>query len=55
MTLREAIQKDRINEFVNEYKNDPKGDAAALEAILRSMAGSSSEAPKTSSRDGSDH
>lgn len=52
-TLRKAIEQGRLKEFIAERKGE-KGDEAAFDATLRSMAGKSKEAPKTSSRDGSD-
>ena len=52
-TLREAIEQGKLKKFIAERKGE-KGDKAAFDATLRSMAGKSKQAPKTSSRDDSD-
>lgn len=51
-TLKEAIQKGRLAEFVKEHKRDPKGDADVFNQTLEKMAGKSKPTRKTSPRDG---
>lgn len=53
ISLREAVQQNRLNQFIAEHEGET-GDADALEATIRSMAGTSKEAPEASSPDGSD-
>jgi hypothetical protein len=43
----------RLKKFIREHKSET-GDEAAFDATLRSMAGTSSEAPQTSSPDDGD-
>ncbi len=50
--LREAIEQGKLDQFIAEHEGEV-GDADALEATIRSMAGTSKEAPKASSPDGS--
>lgn len=52
-TLREAIEGGKLDQFIAERKGE-KGDQAAFEATLRSMAGTSREAPEASSPDDCD-
>ena len=52
-TLKEAITKENLVQFVKENKRAPKGDATAFDTTLRSMAGKSKATRKASSRDGS--
>lgn len=47
-TLREAIEEGKMDQFLAEHKGE-KGDRAAFDATLRSMAGTSKEAPEASS------
>ena len=47
------IVPSKLNQFIGERK-DEDGDANAFEATLRSMAGTSKEAPATSSPDDCD-
>lgn len=54
ISLKEALKMGRLAQFIEGHKRDPKGDAEAAEKIIRSMAGKSKPARKTSSRDGSD-
>lgn len=53
ITLREAIEQGRLDQFLAEHKGDAS-DPGAFEATLRSMAGKSKEAPAASPPDGSD-
>lgn len=52
-TLREAIETGKLGQFIAEHKGEA-GDPAEFERIIRSMAGTSKEAPEASSRGGSD-
>lgn len=47
------IVSSKIDQFVAE-RNDEVGDQAELERVIRSMAGTSKEAPEASSRDDCD-
>jgi hypothetical protein len=47
------IIPDKLDQFIAEHKGET-GDRAELERIIRSMAGTSKEAPEASSPDGSD-
>jgi hypothetical protein len=51
-TLREAREHGKLDQFIKEREAEaaPKGDANAFNRGLRSMARTSSEAPKASSR-----
>lgn len=51
-TLREAREQGKLDRFIEEREAEaaPKGDAEAFNRGLRSMAQTSSEAPKASSR-----
>jgi len=51
--LREAIQNGNLKKFIAERKGE-RGDKAAFDTTLRSMAGKSKSAPKTSSQDAPD-
>ena len=51
ITLRQARTDSNLKRFIAEHEGDPEGDADALEATLRSMAGTSKEAQEASSRD----
>jgi hypothetical protein len=52
MTLREAREQGKLGQFIKEREAEgaAKGDTDALNRVLRSMAGTSTEAPKASSR-----
>ena len=52
-TLREAIEQGKLDQFIAEHKGE-KGDPAEFERIIRSMAGTSKEAPGACPPDGSD-
>jgi hypothetical protein len=47
-TLREAIEQGKLAKFIAEREGE-EGDQAAFDATLRSMAGTSKEAPPASS------
>jgi hypothetical protein len=51
-TLREAREQGKLDEFAKERDNDtPPGDEDAFNRALRSMAGTSKEAPEASKPD----
>ena len=52
LTLQEAINQNRMADFIAEHEAEI-GDADALEGVIRSMAGTSKEAPAASPPDGS--
>ena len=52
-TLKAAIEKGQLEEFIAEREGET-GDADAFNATLRSMAGTSKEAPGASSPDDCD-
>lgn len=52
MNLKEAIKQNRMGDFIAERQGET-GDADALESVIRSMAGTSKEAPAASPLDGS--
>jgi len=52
LTLAQARAEGRLGEFIAEHEGET-GDADALEGVIRSMAGTSKEAPATSLPDGS--
>ena len=52
-TLKDAIEQGKLDQFIAEHKGET-GDQAELERIIRSMAGKSKQAPKTSSQDDCD-
>lgn len=51
--LKQARQSGKLGEFIAEHEGET-GDADALECVIRSMAGTSKEAPAASPPDGSD-
>lgn len=53
-TLREAQEQGKLDEFIAERKGHPKGDHHAMHRIIRSMAGTSKEAPAASKPDQND-
>lgn len=52
INLKTAIKQNRMAEFIAEHEGEI-GDADALESVIRSMAGTSKEAPAASPPDGS--
>jgi len=48
-TLREAREQGKLDKFIKEREAET-GDAAAVDRVIGSMAGKSSEAPKASPR-----
>lgn len=52
ISLATARRQDKLDQFIAEHKGET-GDRAELERIIRSMAGTSKEAPEASSPDGS--
>ena len=53
ISLREALEQDKLEEFIAEHEGEI-GDAEAFETTLRSMAGTSKEAQEASSQDDCD-
>lgn len=53
ITLREAIDQSKLEQFIAEHK-DSTGEEAAFNLTLQAMAGKSKEAPKASSQDDCD-
>jgi hypothetical protein len=54
-TLKEALTKGKLEEFIKEHKDDAPGDADKAEAILASMVGKSKATPAASDQDGSEN
>ena len=50
INLREAIEQDKLDQFLAE-RDGEIGDREAFERVIRSMAGTSKEAPEASSPD----
>jgi hypothetical protein len=50
--LKHARESGNLAQFIAEHENEI-GDADALESVIRSMAGTSKEAPAASPQDGS--
>lgn len=53
VTLKEAIEQGKLDQFIAAHKGET-GDQGELERVIRSMAGTSKEAPEASSPGGSD-
>jgi hypothetical protein len=53
ITLADAIKRGKLEQFIAEHKGET-GDPVEFERIIRSMTGTSKEAPEASSPDGSD-
>ncbi|MBB3992269.1 hypothetical protein GGR19_003719 [Croceicoccus naphthovorans] len=53
ITLREAIESGKIDQFIAEHEGDI-GDLDAFNRTVKAMAGTSKEVPEASSPDGSD-
>jgi hypothetical protein len=53
ISLREAIEQGKLDQFIKEHKGEA-GDPEAFERTIRSMAGKSKEAPEASSPDDGD-
>ena len=55
ISLKKAIKKGKLKEFIREHKTDEPGDLDKLnEALKRPASEKSKEAPKSSSRDNRD-
>lgn len=52
-TLKQALESGNLDQFIAERKGET-GDQAELERVIRSMAGTSKEAPEASSPDDCD-
>lgn len=53
ITLREAINQDKLDQFIAEHKGEV-GDSEDFKRVLASMAGKSKSVQGTSSQDDSD-
>ncbi len=53
ITLKQALDTDNLDQFIAEHKGEI-GDQTDLERVIRSMAGTSKEAPEASSPDDCD-
>jgi len=53
-TLKQARERDSLDQFIKEHEADPQGDAEAFNRAVRAMAQKSKEAPKASSRSNPD-
>ena len=53
ISLREATERGKLDQFIAEH-NGETGDQVELERVIRSMAGTSKEAPEASSPDDCD-
>ena len=51
ITLKEAIKKGKLKEFIKEREQDKPADAEKFDATLSSMVGKSKATPKASSQD----
>lgn len=52
-TLKEALKKGKLKDFIKEHKTDPKGDKTLFDKALKAIAPSQkkSKAPQTSPQD----
>ena len=53
LTLKQALEDGKLDRFIAEHRGEA-GDPVEFERIIRSMTGTSKEAPAASSPDGSD-
>lgn len=51
ISLREALDRGKLDRFIAEREDQPAGDKEAFDATLNSMAGKSKPAPETSAQD----
>ena len=51
ISLREALERGKLDRFVAEREDQPPADEEAFHATLNSMAGKSKPAPETSDQD----
>lgn len=54
LTLKEAIAKGKLKQFIKEHENDPPGDKEKFDKLLEAATRKSSKAQKTSSQDASE-
>jgi hypothetical protein len=54
ITLREALERGRLDRFIAEREEQPHADCEVFEATLDSMARKSKSEPETSTEDCSD-
>ena len=50
ISLRDAREKGKLDQFAAEHKADAPGDQKAFDATLKAMAGTSKSAPGTSKK-----
>lgn len=55
LTLKEAREQGKIQQFIKERENEPPGDAARLEKAIESAVKTSSANQKALSQDDSSH
>ena len=55
MTLKEAQQQGKIEEFIKEHENDNQGDMELFYRAISSLAQTSKSTQETSSQDSSEH
>jgi hypothetical protein len=48
ITLREALDRGKLDRFIAERENQPPADSGTFRDVLNSMAGSSKSKPETS-------
>lgn len=51
LTLREALERGKLDRFIAEREDHPPGDREAFGDILNSMAGKCKPTPETSDQD----
>ncbi len=55
-TLKEALEKGKLKDFIKEHKDDPKGDKELFNKALKSIFSQrKSKAPQASSQDKSEN
>lgn len=52
-TLKEAREKDKLDQFIKEHERDPEGDEATFNRAVRAIGQKSKAAPKASRSRGS--
>ncbi len=55
-TLKEALEKGKLKDFIKEHEDDPKGDKELFDKALKSISSQKkSKAPQTSPQDKSEN
>lgn len=55
-TLKEALEKGKLKDFIKEHDKDPKGDLKKVDsAILKMASQKKSKAPQSSTQDSSEN